>query len=334
MSFPIGEDMVVEVSYSMPGDVENSVNSIQYILETGAGWWGPIQRADLVFRLPYGLDELGVSSVASGTTGGYSSLYHQIAWSFRDIEPTQNDNITINFIRPEIRQELIRLSRAVAESPSDTESWENLANRFLGISWYYKDIRYHEYAEKALFTFRAAVAANPNNADIEAAYAWALWEMDWAAIEFGVDPAALDAVLAHVNRALALDSTNGSANDLLSTLRGVVPDFAFTPPPTLPPTLTLLPSITPTPTITLTPTLSLTRTSTRAPTLTRTPSSTQTHSPTPTSTAFLQGWLEENGESSPWLILIMVVVLLGAGAVTWLSVRGQPVKKKPTDKRK
>ncbi len=334
VSFPVGEQVVINVKYAMVGTIQAGVSSIEYVLETGAGWYGPIQRADIVFLLPYPIEEDGLSSIASGTTAGYQSLYHQISWSFRNIEPDHQDNIEINFMDPQTRQELDELSQRVRADPSDIESWNELASRYLQISYVYKGIAYPEYATKAEQTYKSAVAANQKNPDIEADYAWFLWELDWAGIEFGHDQAALDAILVHVNRALALDSTNESAKALLSTLREIVPDFVFTPPPTLPPTLTPIPSITPTPTITSSPTLTLTPTQSSTRTPTCAPSSTFTPSLTPSPTSAYHAWVQQNGAGSIWLILIGLLLPVGAGAVTWLSVRGRPAKKKPTGKPK
>jgi len=334
VTFPVDQDVVIRVQYIM----ENPGDNIIYFLETGAGWKGPIGHADIVFHLPY---IASPENVIPDTTPGYQFLYNEIYWSLDNFKPSRADNINIDFASVKTWQEIQSMELKIKQDPQDIESYINLANDYEGLSWL-KNTTVPVLIDtldrlKADETMQAAIAANPYNAEVEAVYASLLFERTWDRIEFGHDEEALQAVLTHLNRALALDSSDQAANSLLHDLRQIGP-LTFTPPATIPPTLTPVPSITPMPSITpipsitpvpsttITPSASLPPTYTLAPTITLYPTETLTPSPTPSPTTVIYVSFGSKNKSEGWLALVGLVLLLGAGFVSGWFIRGRKKK--------
>ncbi len=56
MVFPPGQDVVLRVTYDVSPVGWEPYGTFYYVLQTGAGWWGPIQEGTVTFRLPYEVD--------------------------------------------------------------------------------------------------------------------------------------------------------------------------------------------------------------------------------------------------------------------------------------
>jgi tetratricopeptide (TPR) repeat protein len=326
VTFPVDQDVILHVAYTMTSDTYGRIERVQYILETGAGWKGPIGRADIIFRLPYLVNYdniLKPDGHHSGTTPGYQSQYNQISWSYSNLEPTIEDNIVVAFLSPFVWQEVQGLRAAIQADPQDVIDWFALIDLYSGIAGAkgFKTPDNFQYYDKLDPTYQQAMAANPDNAELFAQYAWFLFGQQGPFPEY-IHPGP---ILPYLNRALALDPDNEIANLVLEELKSAHPELEYTPPPTVPPTITLTPAASPlptsTPTLTLTSTPRPTRTWTATYRPSKTPRPSATSSPTPT--PFFPAWIEQNGSGSIWLVLIVVGLLLGAGMVTWWSVKNE-----------
>ena len=91
--------MVVEV------DGEPPYIAFGYVLETGAGWYGTIGRAELVVRFPYNVSPqnvlLGESITGfSTTTPGVELGGREARWIYVDFEPIREQNMEISLVKP------------------------------------------------------------------------------------------------------------------------------------------------------------------------------------------------------------------------------------------
>lgn len=250
--FPAGEDIVVRVQYSMEVDMVDYMQNIEYILETGAGWAGPIKQAYVIVKFPYAATS---ENVLSESTPGYQFLYNEIFWSFENLEPTDKNNIQVSIVSPEIWQQMLTLRREVKENPNLPEKWLQLAQIYEGIStWHGTNLRNAYYRQKVAQIYEQGITANPNNADLYAYYAQFVHDDCCFYLGNKIDSVNLNRIMDLLSKALALDSTDFLALQVLDFVKSQNPDLTFTPPPTIPPTatspFTATPSITPSATIT------------------------------------------------------------------------------------
>jgi tetratricopeptide (TPR) repeat protein len=305
------------------------MENIEYILETGAGWSGPIKRGYVIFRFPY---EATKENVLSDTTAGYQYLYNEIFWSFENLEPTSENNIQISIVSPSTWQQMLSLRRDLNENPALPEKWLRLAEIYEGVAiWKALYTRSYEYFEKVFTAYEQGISANPNNAELYARYAqYKLYNIDPRLLrQLTLDEEdKAGEILALLNKALALDPNNETANQTLSELMYVAPFITFTPPLTIPPTatskFTATPSITPSATITPVPSetpIVVTVVHTKivnAPTFTKMPQATETLIPIGVEP---QAETQEDANSSTIIFGALLVFGLGAGSGWLLSKR-------------
>ena len=246
--FPVDTDVTIKVSYSMTtmGGTD-AMQNIYYVLETGAGWYGPIERAYVIVKFPYIVSR---ENILEDTTPGYQILYNEIFWSLQNIEPTNENNIRVSIVSPETWQKILSLRGQIKENSALPQAWLDLAQTYQQVAfWHGLNLRDSYYADKVIPTFENGIAANPNNANLYAFYAEFL-QMDCCFyIHDGISDSDLNNVLAQVSKALALEPGHPIAIQVLKTLQSARPDFVFTPPTTIPSTAT--PAISNTPTETL-----------------------------------------------------------------------------------
>src|SRR5215207_5471960 len=255
VTFPVDTDVLIHINYEMESVGNDEFQNIEYILETGAGWKGPIKQGYIIMKFPY---SVGPQNVLMGTTSGYQILYNEIYWSFQNLEPTIDDNIHISIVGPYAWQRIQTLQQALAENPKNPADWLELARLYESIALYHGDIlRDKYYLERIVSAYEQGIAANPDGAELYAKYAeYELYALSPRLIRQLTEDEVIR-VLSLLNKALALEPNNETAQMTLSNLRGVAPFITFTPPPTIPPTatsfFTATSSITPSATITPAP---------------------------------------------------------------------------------
>jgi hypothetical protein len=255
VTFPVDEDVTIRVQYMMESMDMDLLQNIEYILETGAGWAGPIQRGYVIVKFPY---EATPENVLSASTPGYQFLHNEIFWSFENLEPTSEDNIQISIVSPATWQEILSLRRDLEENPALPEKWLKLAQSYEYLStWHGAFVRNDHYYQKVPAIYEQGIAANPNSALLYSHYAQ--FVHNDCCFVWGEEISSLDQVrvLNLVNKALALDPNDPIALQVLDFVRSQSPGLTFTPPAVIPPTATPLftatPSITPSATLTYMP---------------------------------------------------------------------------------
>lgn len=310
------------------------MQNIEYILETGSGWAGPIKRGYIVVKFPY---MATTENVLSDTTPGYQFLYNEIFWSFENLEPTSVNNIQISIVSPDTWQEILSLRHSLQENSEMPQKWLSLIDLYQGVSvWHGYNIRSGEYVQKADSAYEEAIFSNPNNASLYSNYAQhKLFE--WSPYLFSqLTSDQAQSIIALLSKALALDPNDQTAKLVLADLEAVAPFTTFTPPPTIPPTatsqFTATPSITPSPTITSLPTNTLFPFPTDAPFVvtviqtklvyapTSTPMPESTETSTPIATA-VQAETPKEVNSSSIIYGMLGIFVAGIGSGWFLSKR-------------
>jgi hypothetical protein len=252
VTFPTDTDVVITVSYIMGSVGSDGMQNIDYVLETGAGWYGPIERAYIVAKFPYVASH---ENILKSTSPGYQMLYNEIFWSFQNLEPTSKDNIRVSIVSPDTWESILSLRQKISENPAQPDTWLELLQAYSSILRY-KMINLHEdyYYKLLTTTYKQALKFNPDNAELYARYAMFQIEekSPYQFVTLTTSEAAPIAAL--ISKALSLDPENETANTALSALQVVSPDLTFTPPPVMPPTvmpeISSTPSLTPLPSVT------------------------------------------------------------------------------------
>jgi hypothetical protein len=128
MTFPAGEETLVRISYSIPAwwSYEGLTMNLTYIFQTGAGWAGPIGKAELVVNLPY---PASAETIWTMPEGGQVEG-HQVRWTWLNLEPTPQDDFSIHLLLVNHWDDLLAARAGVAANPQDGEAWLKLASTY------------------------------------------------------------------------------------------------------------------------------------------------------------------------------------------------------------
>ena len=95
--FEKNETKVIKVSYSLPSGMGYGANYryFKYILETGSGWFENIEEANIVLKL----HDISLRRIEEIYPKGFTIDKSQkmISWNFRNIEPTKEDDIYVQY---------------------------------------------------------------------------------------------------------------------------------------------------------------------------------------------------------------------------------------------
>lgn len=128
VTFPAGEDVNIQVSYVfLPQTGINVLDmTLSYIFQTGAGWAGPIGKAELEVNLPYPASAETIGMIpAGGQMDG-----QQVRWIWENLEPGPQDDFSILLLRPERWAELQYWRGIVARFPDFAQGWLSLATLY------------------------------------------------------------------------------------------------------------------------------------------------------------------------------------------------------------
>lgn len=116
VKFLTGELTFIDISYDVQSTGYLPIASFSYVLETGAGWAGPIGEVYLTLVLPYEATEENVliGNDAYFGMGGENNPApelsgNEVQWYWKDLEPTHEDNWAVVIFAPHIWQEVIKL---------------------------------------------------------------------------------------------------------------------------------------------------------------------------------------------------------------------------------
>jgi hypothetical protein len=146
IGFPARADTHIHVSYLLPltTAVKGSELALYYVFQTGAGWDGPIGRAELVVNLPYPAsagtlmrvlpDHFSVPysmpSLDAAVPSGAIMDGNQARWMWTNFEPTAQDDFSAWLVDPALYQQVQTYLAAVEQNPDDGIAWLKLANAY------------------------------------------------------------------------------------------------------------------------------------------------------------------------------------------------------------
>jgi len=161
--FPVGKDIVIQVTYTTePYYFADASYIYSYILETGTGWKDTIGTADIIFQLPY---ELNDSNFYSCQPQDCMLSENKIQWHYEDFEPTSN--ISVSLLPPPLWEKIVLETKNTIKNPNDGEAWGRLAKAYKESIKERGGFRSAEGYQLSKEAYEKAIALLPNDADWE-----------------------------------------------------------------------------------------------------------------------------------------------------------------------
>lgn len=184
VTFPPGEDVNIVVTYTIAGTGYYPFSYFTYILSTGAGWKDTIGSADIIVRFPYEVNAHNVIVEPSyigwkETSPGAILDGKEVRWHFDDLEPAQENNITVSIVAPDAWEKVLTERAIVEKNPDDGEAWGRLGKDYKKIVYTGRTLRIDqggvEVYELAKDAYEKCLALLPDDALWHAGYAELLW---------------------------------------------------------------------------------------------------------------------------------------------------------------
>lgn len=272
--FPVGQDVIIQVSYTLHPTGYRPFGTFEYVLETGAGWQGTIGEATVTIRLPYpvtpentALDS--TSEYCVPRPDGFQVQGNEVVWRFTDLKPTSDDNVRLNVLEPDRWHALVAAREAVAAAPDSAEAQLQLARAARGAVSIKHGVNPlgggERLAQAASDAYARSLELSPQQNEIHGEYAeWLLWisnrylsengtypEALYDAVARGLEQAPDDERLLQIQEIIASQETQNST--ATPTVRPTLPADILLPSPTAVPTASPPPSPTVAPTATPVP---------------------------------------------------------------------------------
>jgi hypothetical protein len=152
------------------------------VLETGAGWWGPIGEGTVTIRYPYKVNESTVvlrnwgRGICLPSPTAFRISGTEVIWHFTDLEPVEDDNICLTVLAPSIWEEITAAQRDVMAMPDSSEAHLRLARALAAVLEFEKGGGLSPvgnsvaFAELAEASFRRALELAPEDVEIYVDY--------------------------------------------------------------------------------------------------------------------------------------------------------------------
>ncbi len=238
VGFPPGDDVSIEVSYTVQGFGIYPYENFRYILETGAGWKDAIGSADVIVRLPYEANARNVwvefTEGYAVTTPGFEFRGNEVRWHFENLEPTSENNIEISLLPPSMWQKVLTETTNVTRNPQDGEAWGRLGKAYKEAIRMPKGFLRSDAVGREMYAlsrdaYERCLTLLPKDSLWHAGYADLLWSHYHFDIYFAGEAdseGVLPRLLSELKIALELDPNNQIAKDLMSEIIVGVPDVA------------------------------------------------------------------------------------------------------------
>jgi hypothetical protein len=128
VTFPAGEETLIQVSYTIPAQPTGDYlgMTFYYVFQTGAGWAGPIGKAELAVNLPY----LASAETIGRMPEGGQAEGQQVHWTWEKLEPGPQDDFSIFLMVQEHWDELQTARLAVKANPEAGDAWLRLCGSY------------------------------------------------------------------------------------------------------------------------------------------------------------------------------------------------------------
>jgi hypothetical protein len=226
VSFPVATDVLITAEYDIRPNTNHGRSRIDYVLETGAGWFGPIAVADIVVRLPFHNCPVTCMWYAeSWPTPSYAG--NTLTWRRWNLNPTRDDNFYVSLISPSLWTQIQPLETLAANGAATSADYLELASLYLSAATERDEfIVWPLLVDTAEITIRRGLSLYPQSSDLQTQLACVRWErlrQDIIARQRSPTPAELvevERIRGIFLRAIALDPRNRLAQDMLTWIEG------------------------------------------------------------------------------------------------------------------
>jgi hypothetical protein len=126
VEFPVGRDVLITVEYDVPPRIDFSAVAIDYVLETGAAWYGAIALARIDVLLPYPVSSDNYTWSAP-TWGTPRFAGNTLTWTQWDLNPTREDNFFVYLVDPADWHRIRELETMAANGQATREDFLQLS---------------------------------------------------------------------------------------------------------------------------------------------------------------------------------------------------------------
>jgi len=218
IEYPPAETVAVEVSYDVQSTGYFPEATFYYVLETGAGWYGPIGEAIVYMTLPYEATEEvflfgnhNIMGFMQKTSPNLTYDGNKARWQFTDFEPQQRENWEATIIEPQTWQKVLDLRERI--DSGDKMAYSEITavyDRIVMDRWVRAGAE--DFVQLNLDMYEKALEYEIDNDDVFARYADFLLFLDWGSSEeFSIEIDLWDAYDAAVH-ALSINEFNETAN--------------------------------------------------------------------------------------------------------------------------
>jgi tetratricopeptide (TPR) repeat protein len=311
VSFPVGKDVIIQITYTAEPYDLNSEYSYSYVLLTGDGWKGTIGSADIIFQVPY---ELNDSNYISCLPDDCKVSANTIQWHYENFDPFLNINVSL--LPPPLWQKIVAEKENLVKNPEDGEAWGRLGKAYKESirenRGFRSDAVGREMYRLSRDAYQQAVTLLPKDADWHYGFADLLcWNAEWNRFLADSDTEAWQACVEQIKQVFDIDPSHKQMKALIQDSDPVfneMIDFSGAKPNYI--ILTPKPTTSPAPTVLPTKTAVITASSTSQ--IVETTAATETTALTPTSTTIpAQGTDQTTGPVYVVAGMLMLVVVLG-----------------------
>ena len=108
--FKAGEKKIIKVTYNLPSGMgyRAQYRYFKYLLNTGAGWYDNIEKAEVILQL----HNINMKNIEEITPKNYclDTQNKTIIWNFKNLEPTNDDDIYVRYFKASERKNLKKYS--------------------------------------------------------------------------------------------------------------------------------------------------------------------------------------------------------------------------------
>jgi hypothetical protein len=250
VDFPVGKDVKLTVRYTLKPTEENSYAYIYYILATGAGWKGPIGKADVFIRFPYILNNYNLPDYNaysnsyltsdSQTIRSIKIIENELWLHWEGLEPKNQDNIRVTVVQPHLWQAVLQERIRAIGTPDDASAWLALARSYASADseshWMFGN---EQICQAFIKAFERALTIDPNDASLHAEFAN---DMVWA---YGIRPNDYykAIIMNELAITLTLDPNNADAKSALEQMNQWIPNSILPTPGPFPIFVTATPTL-------------------------------------------------------------------------------------------
>ena len=232
VTFPAGKDVVIKVSYTALGfspDIQSGFVEYKYILQTGAGWNGPIGRADFNFHLPYAINQKNVTPYSPKNS--WEITGNDLHWHAENFKPDQD--IQINLVNPSIWQTILTETKNTQIDQNNGAAWGRLGKAYRDTVWERRSVQNDpgslERIKLSEEAYQNAIRVLPKDIDWHYGYAellcyMAMWNTDDPARLTRSDPNLIGCI-EQLKDTLAINPKDPRALSLLQAF--AVPDLGY-----------------------------------------------------------------------------------------------------------